>query len=372
MTGWRILAQRALTRQWLHTDVEAERAGGPSWELSGVGTLSLVVEPELLGGLTADDGRPLFEEWSTLIYVEQGGVIRWGGIVVDSRFQGQSLQVEVASFATYPHGMPYTGAYSSTEARPDSVIVGLWGQLQSEADSDLGVFVTRPEPRTPVRLGSPAQGKDGDDDYVEADPYELFWWDAPDTGSEIDQLLAEGDLSYTEHHRWNADKSDVLHEIRVHYPASGRKRTDLAFRLGENILGDPEADRDGDEFANSIIGIGAGEGKGSLRRSTAIRDGRLRRTAVHVAKDVASASRLSTQMRRELATHRKLLTVPSITVMDHPNARISSWQLGDDILVQTYVPHVGDVSIWHRVLSWALNTDDTATLTLARSDGFSV
>ena len=73
-------------------------------------------------------------------------------------------------------------------------------------------------------------------------------------------------------------------------------------------------------------------------------------------------------VRGVLAAARQLIVFPSITVQDHPNARIGSWQLGDTILVQLHVPHLGDVSRWHRIVAWELTTEDTATLTLERAE----
>lgn len=364
MSTWRFLAQRAITLEWLHTDLPITRDSGPSWELSGVGQLSFAVEPERIGGLVADDGRDLFEEWGTLVYAEQDGLIRWGGIVVDSTFSGQSLKVEVASFATYPHGIPFEGAFDRVNASPSTVIGDLWAAVQDTPDSDLDVTVT--PANTPVRLGSPARGED------ERDPYLLSWWDAPDVGQEIESLLDEGGLVYTEHHVWGEGKSDVSHEIRLHYPRAGRRRRDLTFRAGENVVGLADATREGDEFANAVLGIGAGEGKGSLRRSTAVRDGRLRRTHVHLAKDVAARSRMDSQIKKELTARRKPLTISSVTVRDHPHAPMASWSLGDDILIEAELPHLGKVSIWHRVVAWSLNADDTATLTLERTDTYTV
>lgn len=362
MSTWRFLAQRAITLEWLHTDLPITRDSGPSWELSGVGQLSFAVEPERIGGLVADDGRDLFEEWGTLVYAEQDGLIRWGGIVVDSTFSGQSLKVEVASFATYPHGIPLEDIEFSGIDRPAALMVwSIWALVQAPPDSDLGVTVNQSDALdSPVLLGTAD------------DPYELFWWDAPDAGQEIDNLLDEGGMVYTEHHAWNEDKTDVTHEIRLHYPRAGLRRRDLTFRAGENVIGLADAVREGDEFANSVLGIGAGEGKGSLRRSTAVRDGRLRRTHVHLAKDVASRSRMDSQIKKELTARRKPLTISSVTVRDHPHAPMASWSLGDDVLIEAELPHLGKVSIWHRVMAWSLNADDTATLSLERTDIFTV
>lgn len=358
MTTWRFLAQRALTREWLYTDLPIHRDQGPSWELSGVGQLRGHLAPEI-GGLDAPDGRPILDEWGTLLHIEQDGLIRWSGIVIASAFSedAQSWEIEAAAFATYPHDIPYDGPrYARSSVDPAQAFRYLWQHAQSDADADLGVRVVGDSTR--VRLGS------------KEDPYELTWWDAPDIGDELDGLAAEGPFDWTEHHAWNADQSDVEHEVRIAYPRAGRRRTDLAFKGGENVIGFEDPQRGGDDYANAVLGIGAGEGNGSLRQSTAVRDGRLRRPHVLAVKDVASKSRLRALIRDELTVRKRSLVVPSITIIDHPHARIGSWSLGDDIRVEIEVSWLGELSLWHRVVAWELVDDHTATLTLERSDSF--
>lgn len=198
--------------------------------------------------------------------------------------------------------------------------------------------------------------------------YLLQWWEAPDCGDAIDSLADETPFDWTERSYWDGD--DIKTEIRIWYPRAGRRRNDLAFVMGENITEVVQAGTNGDTYVNGVIGIGAGEGKGSLRRSTAIDDGRLRRVLVHTAKDVKKAATLDARIRKQLDAHVKTLTVDSITVQDHEHARIGSWALGDDILVDFDVPWLGRQQIWHRITAWSPVNDDKATLTLARSDSF--
>lgn len=473
---WRILAQRAVTGAWLHTDLPVKR-DSLSWALSAPGMFSGTLAPDL-GGMLAEDGRPLLDEWSTLLYVEADGVIRWGGIVITSRFAGSAWRVEAAGFSTYPHGIPFGDSWALAEVDPARIVRDLWAHVQSWPDGDLGVTV---EGSTPLRIGSQsterlrlatvaweqakapydaankilkarqaveaaerkkysplvaarsakskelaaakktknpsliaaaqaayntakaaaaaqkaivdqaAASRKAQADVVaplkatldaraetkrvakeaeDADggAYKLEWWDSPDIGDEIDRIVEETPMDFTESHRWDGD--DVAHTVTVHYPRAGRRRTDLAFNLGENVTAIAEPVRDGDRFANEVIGVGAGEGAGSLRRSTAVRDGRLRRPHVMLAKDVAKASRLDALIRSERIRRQQPLTIPSVTVRDHPHAPIGSWDLGDDILVQATLPWLGAVSIWHRVVGWALLTDHTARLDLERSDTF--
>jgi len=204
---------------------------------------------------------------------------------------------------------------------------------------------------------------------VPAEPYVLDWFNATDCGQELDKLAQETPFDYVEEHYWQADGT-IGHRVRVEYPRLGYRRTDLAFVQGENVVEVVQATRNGDAFANTVYGIGKGEGALSLRAEVAQRDGRLRRPAVYTDKGADTKTRLTALSRGELARRSLDVEVSSIVVRDHPNARIDSWNIGDDILVEADLPWLGWVEVWSRVVGWALNGEDRATLTLVRSDSF--
>lgn len=204
--------------------------------------------------------------------------------------------------------------------------------------------------------------------FVKADPYALVWWEATDAGTEIDNLAKATPFDYIERHFWDGDK--IRHTLDVAYPRHGRRREDLRFVQGDNVSKVVSFKATGDDYANEILGIGAGEGRSVVHRSTAVRDGRLRRVAVYTDKAVRNDGRLDSLIRDELENRSGLLDIDSIDVIDHPNAPIGSWELGDDVLVSADVPWLGEVDLWCRVVGWKLTGDHTATLTLARSDSF--
>ena len=207
-------------------------------------------------------------------------------------------------------------------------------------------------------------------DAVPAEPYELAWWDAVDCGAELGTLATLVPFDFREEHAWQEDGT-ISHRLRLGYPRLGRKRTDLAFEQGVNIVGDPVvAVRDGDRFANDAIGLGAGEGRKTVRVHVPDLDGRLRRPLVYTDKGVRSHDRLTALTRRELRAHRNLVEVQEITVEDHPHAPLGSWALGDDVLVLATIPWLGDVAVWSRVVGWTLLSETRAKLALLRSDSF--
>lgn len=362
MAEWRYIAQRAITGEFLDMDLPISR-DEINWTLSGAGSLRGSVAPDV-GSLRAPDGSLLLEEWGTLIYAEADGEIRWGGILISSSFDNEAWQIEAAGFATYPHGIAYTGHYTQPRVDPADVIRHLWQHVQSFPNAKLGVEVNGT--KTPARIGTLASGSG--DTAVKAEPYIMAYWEAKDVGQEIEALTKDAKIDFTETHFWDGDI--VRHRIDLHYPRAGRRRTDLTFIQGDNITEVVTPTLDGDDYANEVIGLGAGEGHLVLRRTIAVQDGRLRRSAVYTAKDITLAPRLDDRIREDLARRRNLLEINSITVANHPNAVIGSWALGDDILVQATLPWLGEVSLWCRITSWSLTSEDRAVLTLARSDSF--
>jgi len=358
MSSWRYIAQRATTGEFLDMELPLHR-DELRWELSGAGALRGTVTPAI-GLSLAHDGRPVLEEWSTLLYAEADGEIRWGGIVVSSKFEGASWTVEAAGFATYPHGLPYTGNYSKIGVDPATVVRDIWSHVQGFEDGNLGVTVSG---STKARLGTTKVQGDND-----SGPYVLQWWEAPDCGGEIDSLAQETPFDYAEEHAWDGD--EIRHEIKIGWPRLGRRRDDLAFIQGDNVAAVVTPELDGDLFANEVLGIGAGEGPKSVMSSTAIRDGRLRRAYVYTAKDVSQKGRLASLIRNELQRRQLTLGIDSITVREHPNAPIGSWSVGDDVLVEATLPWLGDIALWSRITGWTLTSDTTATLSLKRSDSF--
>lgn len=366
MARFAYMVQRATTKQWLDRDLPLD-GDGPDWSLSAAGTLSgTLPEGWSRGSLALSDQRPLLEEWGSIIHVDASGVHRGAFIVhrIAVNERGQ-LQVDAIGYSSYLHGMPFDGGgtagYSRIGIDPADIWRDVWAHAQSLPDGNLGVQVLG---STPVRLGTPKV--DGDS---ASGPYELPWWETPDCGRELDSLASESPFDWVEETEW--DGEDAQLRIRIGHPRIGRRREDLAFVEGENLAAVVTPERDGSRFANSIVGLGSGEGQGALRHTAAVADGRLRRVAVLPAKDVTNQARLETLVRGELDRRQPTtLRVDEITVRDHPNARIGSWSLGDDIRVQALVPHFGAIDLWCRVVGWRLAGEQHAVLTLERSDTF--
>ncbi|MBV1940775.1 siphovirus ReqiPepy6 Gp37-like family protein [Streptomyces sp. BV286] len=396
--GWRFIAQRALTETVLDWDVPLSLSSNPKRELCGPGSMNGTIEPEF-ARMIGEDGNPLFQEWGTKLYAEIDGEIRWGGVVTKTSYDDAKYTINCEGFSCYPHGIPYEGhfisgkkltpkdPYAGKDKNHDGYIDGskpkkkvpkppkpyagtrydvfhafrhIWFHIQSKPFGDIGMEIDQ------HNLGELLGTSDGED------PYELAWWNNPDCGQAIDQLTTSTPFDWTETHAWADNTSTTIkHRIKLGKPRLGRKRTDLRFMDGENLTAIAKPEGLGDEYANEVYVLGKGEGqkmkKAHLYNLTT---GRLRRVVTVVDKTLSSDSALRSRGNLELTGHSQALQIPAIQIRNHPNARFGSWSIGDDILVQVEVPWVGDVAIWHRIISDELSPNDMCVLTLKRSDSF--
>ncbi|MFJ4880074.1 hypothetical protein ACIP93_33370 [Streptomyces sp. NPDC088745] len=397
--GWRYIAERVITGDILDWDVPLVPDGPPKRELSGPGGLTATITPEYLRLNTAPDGMPVLAEWSTALYAEYEGRIRWGGLITHIKYQGQALKLTVAGFSSYPHGLPYLGssiqsgmlipqkyAYEGRDKNNDGYVDGskpkrkmpprpkdkvgprldafdvvrtIWAHVQDYTHGNLRMVVDRHD--AGYAMGAPS-GKD---------PYELRWWDYPDCGQAIDNVMQQAGADYAEWHGWDGNRERINHRLLLGRKRLGRSRPDLRFAQGENIVELASPQGMGERFANEIYMVGAGSGRTTPTVRTASRDKRLRRARVIPRKTTTSRMQLLIWGQAEQRRNAQMLTIPSIAVRDHANARLGSWDLGDLILVQVDVPWVGEIQVWHRIVAEEIDpVAGSAILTLTRADQF--
>lgn len=408
---WRYYAMRATTGEWLHrqlplSDVRVSPA------LSGPYKLTATVDPEY-ADLYADDGELLLAEWGTIIVAEASNQLRGGGIVTDTAIVGSKLTLTVDGFTRYPAGQPLTEALTwggktagttGYGVDPLDVVRALWGHLQAQPDGNLGVTITATT--SPYRVGEwhntralDADGSLGDDPKAVAtspvpidkvwDPkkdkkpvaaqgktvywqYQLPWWDGIEIGRHIEELARQVPFDWRESYRWaDASKEAVVMELQLGYPRLGRRQSGLAFREGENIVELVPVSRSGDDYFNAVYGYGAGEGSKKLRQVASQRDGvRLRRATVADHPEITNAAALRAEAGDELRRSVHLVDITSFTIRDHPNARIGSFDVGDDVLVETrrgWQP----TRLWVRITGFDYSpTSGEVTVRCSRSDRF--
>lgn len=371
--AWRYLAQRLTgDGKGEFIDMALPLAGVQIEDvLSGPGRISGAIAPEVMR-LKGPDGRPLLEEWSTAIYAEKDGEIRGGGILVHSEFTGAEWRLDAMGFCGYAQGMPYTDSTFFVGADPADIFRHAWDHLQSQLGGNIGLVVDGTT--TPLRLGTALDQIEYDTQNgpmrFESGPYKLTWYLTDDIGRALDDLAAQTPFEYLEEHTWKGET--IEHRLRLGYPTVGVRRPELRFVIGENVSTVPTLERDGEDYANEILALGAGEGRDMVRATDARPDGRLRRVAVVTDKTARSPSAAQSLARQELALRQGIEGIADLSVRDHPHARIGSWRPGDEIRVQGKLGWI-DLDAWCRVLSTTISPDDpsVAQLTIARSETIS-
>lgn len=367
MSRWRFAAYRMVgdgTQTKLHPDVPLSGAV-VDVELSGPGGISATLKPELQGMKTAAGG-PLFVPWSTAIYAIRDGHIRQGAILTNLPEDGPQLGLECVGFTGYATGQPYTADNSWVGADPLNLTRHIWAHLQSKPSGNLGLVVDGTT--SPVRVGKAAVNGNTS---KEEGPYTLGWWENHDLGKEIDDLATSTPFDYLALHQFdNGTSGGIAHRLQLGYPTIGRRRTDLRFVYGENIFDQPTIDYDGEDYADEVLLLGAGEGRKMVRglqqRAGA---GRLRRSIVIEDKSKTSVATANRAAQDELSYRLGDADLSSLVVTNHPNAPQGSYQVGDEIEVLTKKGWHDGLRIWVRILAVSTNTEtDLDTLTVARSE----
>lgn len=408
---WRYYAQRPTTGEWLHRDLPLSGVT-VSPALSGPYQISATIEPEY-ADLLAEDGELLLAEWGTLIFAEASGQLRGGGIVTNTKIVGSSLELTIDGFTRYATGQPLvetltwggkTEGATGNGVDPLDVVRALWDHLQERPTGDLGVTYT--STTTPYRLGEwynaralNADGSLGDDPKaVNSTPipidkvwdpkrdrppipaqgkstywkYQLPWWDNIEIGRQIDEYARQTPFDYRESYRWADDTREaVVMELQIGYPRLGRRQSNLTFIEGENIVELVPVTRSGHDYYNVVYGYGAGEGSKKLRQAMSRHDGiRLRRVRIEDRPEITNKASLKAIASDEVRKSVHLTDITSFTVRDHPNARIGSFDVGDDVLVHTrrgWQP----TSLWVRITGFTDSpTTGDVTVRCSRSDRF--
>lgn len=335
----RILTQNALTGAWLSTALPVtDLEYGP--ELSGPGSLTGKLSPRLVASNPA-----LADPGTTCIYVEAAGEIQWGGLVWDVRASGNDYTLEAASWSSYlqkrydldgEHG----GRGPYTYADRCQVIRNIWEYAQGVADGDLGVTVDATTSTS--KVGTPD------------DVYHSYWYDLKALGDQVDELVSDqATPEYTCVTSWNTAKTDVVKRIKLGWPRLGARRTDITFASGVNIIDEPEEILSGDDYAQVVIGTGAGDGSAKLRQISAVRNGRLRLEATAAFPEVNGNDVLKARVEWERAWRQTLGSVDQVTLRNTTAAPFGSWQVGDDVYTRIHNAWT-DYTGWCRVTGWSI------------------
>ncbi|MGL3804726.1 hypothetical protein ACSYDW_01375 [Paeniglutamicibacter sp. R2-26] len=359
MAGWRYIARR-LNGDGTETGLDGEvpLSGVELTEdLSGPGGITGSISPEIARLKSRD--APLLVPWSTAIYAECDGQIRAGAILVDLDDSTPELKLDCVGFTGYAAGIPYTSEKVFIKQDPLDIARHIWEHIQDHKNGNLGIKPDTTSSR--VRIG------DDPNDPDAKDPYRLIWFQDHDLGAEFDKLAADTPFEYRMQHVWAGE--DIAHRLVLGYPRLGRRRTDLRFVVGENIGLAPPIDYDGSEYADEAIVLGAGEGREMIRGTLSRNSGRLRRPVVVMDKNIRAVKDAVARAGREVAWRLGSEDITQIDVRDHDHAKYGTYQVGDEILIETAPGWSEPLALWCRVLSIGFKPEsNVATISVARAD----
>ncbi|MFH8635507.1 hypothetical protein [Streptomyces goshikiensis] len=328
-------------------------------DLSGPGDLSGEV-PVPFGNLVGSAISPA----NTVLVVERDDTVVWGGLIWRAEPEGDTFPIEAGGWGSYLHRrhdvhgeLDARGPFVHADAC--QVIRDVWAYAQSQPDGNLNVVVDPTASRT--KVGTPAE------------PYKVEWWEAPVLGDVVDDMTkVEGGPEWTETTLYSDGRPTG--QIHLGWPRLGTRRTDVMFASGINIAKVTPVTYNGDEYAQVIIALGAGEGRGRRRAIDAVRNGRLRMEHVLEVPGEKGNDRLAARARRERAARQVHGEVTEIQIIDHPTAPIGSWQIGDDVRVRIH-DQWADWDGWCRITGWRIkppqgDDGERVTLSLARADRF--
>lgn len=329
-------------------------------------------DPALHAAAQIENERILIPGITGLYCLTDHGVVLGGGILTeDSGREGPTYALDAHGHAGFPEGMPYDGNRQWIQIDPAGLIRHAWEHVQSRPRHNLGV--TLDDTTTPVRVGHPEEEvsfETGAGEQVDftAGPFKWNYWSTHDLGREIDSLAEDTPIDYLMTHRWDRNNSTVSHHLRLGYPRLGRRRHDITFTVGVNVIAEPQVTVALD--VNRVLVVGAGEGS-DARRGWATRSTRaLGRTVVLTDKALTSNSACVQAAQRHLDWLSGEDEVTTVTVRDHPNAPLATWTPGDDIFIDgSGAGWAGDLGVWVRVLSDDIDPEvGEATLTVTRAE----
>lgn len=315
--------------------------------ISGAGTIRGTITPEY-ANLRTPTG-PLLVPWSTAVYAELDGQIIGGGIMQPgSEAMGSRLQIDCAGFSHYAHEMPYDGEIYFVEKDALDIYRHIWEHLQSQPGGNIGLVLD--STKAGVLVGEELEEVEfetGSGDMVafEAGPFKLAWWLTDNLAERLDDLSELAEFEFLEQHSWNTD-GGINHRLRFGVPKLGRRRSDLHFMAGDNLIQPPVFA--GTDYASEMWVLGAGEGRAMKHgRASRSRPSRLRRVGVVADKTMMSKARAE-QLAGQILGERTGEAVATSVVIRRDSGVPD---LGDEVqLMTTDIGWEGQDEQWLRVI----------------------
>lgn len=321
--------------------------------------------------------KPMLNNWGCLIWAEAAGKIRGGGILVHKERQGTAMQLEVMGLHGYAYGMPYgpnrADSIFFVEADPLDIYRHIWTFLQGKPGGNLGLII---DPlKTGLKIGVELEQGEFDTQNgpisYESGPYKLNWYETHDLGKNIDDLASDTPFEYRERSYWNASGTGVETRVDLAYPRFGVQRKDLRFVVGENVIVSPSVTDSGDDWANELMVLGAGEGRTMILGAASLpRGNRLRRVAVEEDKTIKDAGVANRRAYNLLKARIEMGDLTAVTVLDHQMAPLGAVRPGEEIYLSLDYDWQEDEGYWVRVekIKYSPDQGNNYELSVIRSD----
>lgn len=362
MAAWRYYIRRAVSDVWLDTNAKlvqvkvTENTNAP-W--SGE-----AVVPGAAGSLLADDGRPVYGKWDTLIYMEIDGTLEYGFIVTNAYPDGEGgTKLELIGMTGWLFKVDFSDEYSTWERNTFAVVRTLLDHANTKNrnitfayDTGIQSATTVGDPNPPPKPKRPQRNKheskkdwkdsnryqNWEDDlqnwqqnHGDKQRYKLMPWNMIYVGAELNELAKETGIQWCEDYRW-VDAVNLVPEHKFLYgDRLGTDRADIAFVDGLNIADTLDPKDESTDYANKVILYGAGEGPKMLRRTATKDDGRLYQATFVRAKKIRRKKKLE-RLATRTVNKRSVLDVElgSVVVWDTPGfSPMSTLALGDRVPV---------------------------------------
>ncbi len=360
------------TRGWtyfattIHGD-GTETLLAPSLPLKGVTVVDPVsAPPEISFDLTPEirrlqrpDGKPLIRARSTAVYAMLDGQFRGGGIITRTSADGPTLKVLCGGLVSLIDGEPWTNStikYIGVD--PADVIRTIWRYWQMH-------------PLANIPLELPADLRTGAKVGTVEEPVLLANYATADLGEMFYDMLEAGSIDFRERHSWDQDGDQIRHRLELGYPRLGRRRADLSFHIGTNVLV-PAVGFDQERYASEVLVLGAGEGDKMIRaHAYNPKADRLRRCKALPSKGIGrtpTAQLFAAKWVQNFMGDER--DVEELAVIEHPAAPLFSWDPGDEVWLSGDSMWGGQIGMWVRILSTTVTPDQSATavLKVARAD----
>ena len=385
--AWRLIACRPNgdgSEDLITTDIPISAGNSVTLSLSAP-TAMTVSLPIYFSAMKAGDGNPVIIPWGTTIYAERNGVIMGGGIVDEMSEEAGKLEISVIGFVGYLNDMPYTEEYTGYKVDPLDLARLIWTHVQKKPGGNLGLVVSglRTNRRIGVKgvaafRGRPAIYDDKNNlvtpaipanPEIKDEPYILAWHQTSNLLEEFNNLSKITPFDYAERHGWVNNK--IGHYLDFAHPMMGRRKPNLRFVPGENIIDAPKVYHQGDLYASEILVLGAGEGKTKIHAfANQSRRGRLRRVSILNQPSVGREPTARALAQNEIKYRTGLPNVSDFTMIDHPNAPIGSFGVGDTIFVQSGSDWYDGADTWVRIASitYTMGEDEKISIVAVKED----